>query len=39
MEDAEYWSSEQSEQEITFYRRFTSLLDALFNNCDIKMAE
>ncbi|KAG0739462.1 hypothetical protein G6F57_010140 [Rhizopus arrhizus] len=39
MEDTEYWSSDQSEQEITFYRRFTSLLDALFNNCDIKMAD
>ncbi|KAG1133953.1 hypothetical protein G6F37_013243 [Rhizopus arrhizus] len=39
MEDTEYWSSEQSEQKITFYRRFSSLLDALFNNCDIKMAD
>ncbi|KAI7873746.1 uncharacterized protein EV154DRAFT_430620 [Mucor mucedo] len=39
IEDTEHWSNEQSEQEITFYRRFASLLDSLFNNCEIKMAD
>lgn len=39
IEDTEYWSKEQNEQEITFYRRFASLLDVLFNGSEIKLAD
>jgi hypothetical protein len=35
----EYWSKDGNEQEMTFYRRFASLLDVLFGSSEIKMAE
>lgn len=35
----EYWSKDENEQEMTFYRRFASLLDVLFGASEIRMAE
>ncbi|KAI7889513.1 uncharacterized protein EV154DRAFT_276963 [Mucor mucedo] len=39
IEDTERWSTEQDEQELTYYRRFASLLDSLFNKSEIKLAD
>ncbi|KAG1165094.1 hypothetical protein G6F46_001214 [Rhizopus delemar] len=39
IEDMEYWSKDENEQEMTFYRRFASLLDVLFGASEIRMAD
>jgi hypothetical protein len=39
MEDTELWRSSCDEQELTYYRRFASIMDVLFKNSDVVLAE